>query len=402
MTRRPVAAVVLGLLAVSIGLAIAAPRPAPDDRAAENAAKSAATTPTAPGQTARPSRSPIPIPGHEVYGFVPYWEMDAGIAGHLAATDLTTIGLFSVTQGKNGALSTSQNGYKRILGPTGERIIREARDRGVRTELVYTSFGERKNDAFFNNQGARERTISELVALAREIGVDGINVDVELLGIEHIPAYGDFVGRLRTALREAIPGGQVSVATTANQRGAAMGLAASLAGADRIFMMGYDYRVGGSEPGASAPLARRDGSQKNLESSLDLYRDVGVPPERTILGLPLYGLVWPVIGPEIGAASTGRGEIWVPRRNLATIESPDASPAYDSVEDVAVLTVPDGDGWQSVYYDTPASLTPKLETADERGLAGAGFWAVGYERGLPEYTRLIASFRAGELVAAAP
>jgi spore germination protein YaaH len=398
MTRRPVAAVVLGLLALSIGLAIAAPRPAPDERAANDGA----TASTAAGETARPSRSPIPIPGHEVYGFVPYWEMDAGIAKHLAATDLTTIGLFSVTHRKDGSLSTGENGYKRILGPTGERIIKEARDRAVRTELVYTSFGERKNDAFFSDAAARDRTIEELVALATDIGVNGINVDVELLGIQHIPAYGEFVGRLRTALRHAIPDGQVSVATTANQRGAAMALAASLAGADRIFMMGYDYRVGGSQPGASAPLARRDGSEKNLESSLDLYRDAGVPPERTILGLPLYGMVWPVTGPEIGAASTGSGEIWVPRRNLATIESPDASPAYDAVEDVAVLTVPDGEGWQSVYYDTPASLTPKLEMADRRGLAGAGFWAVGYERGLPGYTSLIASFRAGQLATTAP
>jgi spore germination protein YaaH len=392
MTRRPVAAVVLGLLAVSIGLAIAAPRPAPDRGAAS----------TSPAPTAPPSRSPVPIPGHEVYGFVPYWEMDAGIAEHLAATDLTTIGLFSVTHRKNGSLSTGENGYKRILGPTGERIIKGARDQGARTELVYTSFGERKNDAFFDDAAARDRTIEELVALAKQLGVNGINVDVELLAIRHIPTYGEFVGRLRTALREAIPDGQVSVATTANQRGAAMALAASLAGADRIFMMGYDYRVGGSQPGASAPLARRDGSEKTLEWSLDLYRDAGVPPERTILGLPLYGLVWPVTGPEIGAASTGRGEIWVPRRNLATIESPEASPAYDAVEDVAVLTVPDGEGWQSVYYDTPTSLTPKLEMADQRGLAGAGFWAVGYERGLPGYTALIASFRAGQLAATAP
>jgi len=398
MTRRPVAAVVLGLLALSIGLAIAAPRSAPEDRAAA----AGAGGPASSTASIEPSRSPIPIPGHEVYGFVPYWEMDKGIAEHLAVTDLTTIGLFSVTHGKNGALSTNQNGYKRITGATGERIIREARDRGVRTELVYTSFGERKNDAFFGDEDARARAIQELVALAKDIGVDGINVDVELLGIEHIPEYGDFVGRLRTAVREAIPGGQVSVATTANQRGAAMALAASLAGADRIFMMGYDYRVGGSEPGASAPLARRDGSQKDLEWSLDLYRDAGVPPERTLLGLPLYGIVWPVSAPGIGAASTGRGEIWVPRRNLATIESPDASPDYDTVEDVAVLTVPDGDAWQTVYYDTPASLTPKLATADQRGLAGAGFWAVGYERGLPEYTRLIASFRAGQLAVSTP
>ena len=40
--------------------------------------------------------------------------------------------------------------------------------------------------------------------------------------------------------------------------------------------------------------------------------------------------------------------------------------------------------------------------ADQRGLAGAGFWAVGYERGLPGYTALIASFRAGQLAATAP
>jgi len=56
-------------------------------------------------------------------------------------------------------------------------------------------------------------------------------------------------------------------------------------------------------------------------------------------------------------------------------------------------------GWNAVYYDSPRSLTPKLLLADERGLAGAGFWAIGYERGLPDYTELIASFRAGDLQA---
>ena len=119
MTRRPVAAVVLGLLALSIGLAIAAPRPAPDERAINDGSTGGATASAKPGETPRPSPSPIPIPGHEVYGFVPYWEMDTGIADHLAATDLTTIGLFSVTHRKNGSLSTGENGYKRILGPTG-------------------------------------------------------------------------------------------------------------------------------------------------------------------------------------------------------------------------------------------------------------------------------------------
>ena len=58
---------------------------------------------------------------------------------------------------------------------------------------------------------------------------------------------------------------------------------------------------------------------------------------------------------------------------------------------------PEPIAWNAVYYDSPRSLAPKLRLADQRGLAGAGFWAIGYERGLPDYTELIATFRTGEL-----
>ncbi|HET9344611.1 MAG TPA: hypothetical protein VFO05_02825, partial [Candidatus Limnocylindrales bacterium] len=135
MTRRPVVAVVVGLLAFSIGLAVAAPRSEQTDRAVD-----AGLTPAPASGTFRPP-SPVPVPKHEVYGFVPYWEMDDGIADHLAATDLTTIGLFSVTHRRNGSLATGENGFRRITGPVGGRILAGARERGVRTELVYTSFG---------------------------------------------------------------------------------------------------------------------------------------------------------------------------------------------------------------------------------------------------------------------
>ena len=57
----------------------------------------------------------------------------------------------------------------------------------------------------------------------------------------------------------------------------------------------------------------------------------------------------------------------------------------------------DAAGWNAVYFDSPRTLQPKLALADDRGLAGAGFWAIGYERGLPEYTDLMATFRAGDI-----
>lgn len=52
--------------------------------------------------------------------------------------------------------------------------------------------------------------------------------------------------------------------------------------------------------------------------------------------------------------------------------------------------------WQAVYVDSPETLGTKMDLANERGLAGAGFWAIGYERGLPGYTDVMRLFREGQ------
>ena len=347
----------------------------------------------------RAPATPTPTPGHELYGFVPYWEMDDTIADHIARTPLTTLALFSVTHRRNGSLATNQNGYKRIIGDVGDAMIRAARDAGARVELVYTSFGETKNARFYTEPDARQRWITELVDLVAELGLDGVNVDVESLPAEHIPAYAGFVGDLRAALRARLPEAQVSVATTSGAGGAAMAAAAAAAGVDRIFIMGYDYHWEGSDPGASAPLEQLDGDERDLVATLDAYAAIGVPVQRTILGLPLYGVTWPVVGPGIGSPATGRGDDWVPRRNLRVLDDPSFEPTYEPIESVEFYSVPGeaADTWDAVYYDSPRSLAPKLALADSRGLAGAGFWAIGYERGLPAYTDLMEQFRAGAL-----
>jgi hypothetical protein len=366
-----------------------------------------------------PKPTVLPDPKHEVYGFVPYWEMDDTIAAHIAATDLTTVGLFSVTHRRNGRLD-QQTGLRRIRGDVGRSMIRAAHDRGTRVEIVYTSFGETKNRRFYDAPKAQHVWIDELIGLVEEVGADGINVDVEALPIDLVPQYGAFVGRLREALRGRLPDAQLSVATQANETGAAMALAAAAAGADRIFLMGYDYRVAASQPGASAPIDRLDGEVKDLLWSLDLYATLGVPPDRLLLGLPLYGLTWPVVAPGFLGPSSGRGDAWVPRRNLRVFEDPSFAPLYEPTESVEFYSVPtayataepsaavsgvaasaspEPIAWDAVYYDSPRSLTPKLRLADQRGLAGAGFWAIGYERGLPGYTELIATFKAGKLPA---
>lgn len=398
--------------------------------------------------TPSPVPTPPPAPGHELFGFVPYWEIDAGIADHLAATPLSTLALFSVTTRRGGAINTGQPGYQQITSTLGRQLITQAQRRGARVELVYTSFGTARNRRLFERPALERKVVAALVQLAADLGVDGINVDVELLDPTLIPAYGEFVGELRTALRAGDSSAQVSVATTANETGAAMALAAVESGADRVFVMAYDYRTGSSSPGATSPVARRDGSQRDLPWSLDIYAALGVPVQRTILGLPLYGYAWPVAGPTLDAPATGRGVAWIPRRHLDLLTDPRAVPLHDQLEGVDVYLVgsdgsvgppepapsesatpapagpvPDGIGlpprwptlaspapsptmaagtggsrrvrWQAIYVDSPATLGVKMQLALDRGLAGVGFWAIGYERGLPGYRRLMRDFAAG-------
>jgi hypothetical protein len=94
------------------------------------------------------------------------------------------------------------------------------------------------------------------------------------------------------------------------------------------------------------------------------------------------------------------------------LTDPAARPVHDEIEQVDVyLLGPDGSvgaptlepgasadtrSWRAVYIDSPETLALKLALANERGLAGAGWWAVGYERGVAGYTDLMVRFARGE------
>jgi hypothetical protein len=133
-------------------------------------------------------------------------------------------------------------------------------------------------------------------------------------------------------------------------------------------------------------------------------------------------MVWEVGSPELGAARTARGQAWVPSNNRDFLRRPPVEPVRDDIEVVDVYVVPtDADAepeptpdlagatdgsfeagsgtWRAIYVDSPETLVPKLRMANERGLAGAGFWAIGFERGLPGYRELFDAFRRDELPA---
>jgi hypothetical protein len=399
--------------------------------------------------------------GTELYGYLPYWEMNSTMADYLANVPLTDLELFSVSAGKNGGLHKSEIGYRRITGAIGTRLISEAHARGQRVQLVFTSFTFEKNTPFFgrasldsldDRRGVQKlatpagtaglpwrRTSRELVDLATKLGVDGIDVDVELIRGDSYEGYTAFLGDLRGRLDAAIPGAKLTVATMANRAGADLARAAIAGGVDRVFLMGYDYHWSGSDPGASAPIVRVDDGL-SLTSSIVAYADAGVPPSKTLLGLPLFGMSWTVATPSPFAARLASGANWFPSNHVAQLSAPGFDSWFDWPETVEFVAnpivptaspgaspAPDASGvpgaslapatspapgasapppvpttWQAIFYDSPRTLRPKLALAVSSGFAGAGFWAIGYERGLPGYIELMADFRAGLVTTAPP
>lgn len=383
-----------------------------------------------PGDTPQPTVAPTPTPrpevgGTELYGYLPYWQMNATMATYLRSTPLTTVALFSVTARRSGALNTSATGYRRITGSIGRLLIDEAHARGARVDVVFTSFGGDRNAQLLGRPVPTptiapdpeasgptplpasspaptvvvppwHRTIDELVALAVDLGVDGISVDIEALDPEDRPLYGEFLAALRGALVAAKPNARLTVATEAGLRGTGNAATAIAAGADRLFLMGYDYHWSGSQPGASSPIDRTDGLY-TLRWSIDQYVEAGVPRNRILLGLPLYGMRWRLDSASRTAQVIGSGVTWVPNQHLDLLLDPSFHPGRDLVEITQVVWEPDGLEWIVTYYDSPATLRPKLALALDNGLAGSGFWAMGYERGLPGYLDLMTDFRGGRI-----
>ena len=360
----------------------------------------ATTLPPAPaGDT---TSAPAPLPpssfahrlSSEVYGFLPYWQLTSATDAYIRYDLVTDIALFSVGLTSAGAIDTTATGYPTVTGSVAAGVTAHAHAAGVRVDLTVTSFGLAKNTAFFEDPTAMSAAVAALSGLVASKGLDGINLDVELLANADFAAYGTFVGQLRTALRATNPAARVSVATNGSLSGAGMAVQALKNGADRIFMMGYGYRSSGTSPvGSISPIVRTDGG-KSLTWTLDLYASNGVPANRILLGLPYYGQTWNTTSGVLHAASTSSVGTFIPGTDLAHV--PTGTQVQDDPVEVSkwfAIQDPTTHAWTETYFDNAATLRTKYGLATTRGLAGVGIWALGYDRGTtPFWDAIIGAF----------
>jgi spore germination protein YaaH len=347
-----------------------------------DAAAPVATLAADPGIHARANRQPAP--SHQVYGYLPYWQLDARTAGRLDYRQLSTIAFFAVPIGVNGALDRHAPGYRAYVSSAARAVTNAAHARGVRVVPTFQLFDPAKLRRILAHPRSQERFIEQALALMARRRADGANLDVEPVPASLAAKFAAFVGRFSHRMHRRFPGSQLAVATPAIVSDRLLrGLEPVV---DRFFVMAYDYHWPGSRlPGAVAPLS--DGPH-NVAKTIRNYLRL-VPRQKLILGVPYYGYSWPVVRAGgswrvrrdparwggVRAVTYASALTWLSRHPAVKVHRDPEDGSWFRYVDRATGTV------RQVHFEDSASAGAKFNFAIANGLAGVGIWSIGNDAG---------------------
>jgi spore germination protein YaaH len=304
------------------------------------------------------------------YGYLPDW-----IANPMMVDldSLSHVAWFNVSL--NGSGEVIDTGSWNAIAA---ELVEAAHAVGTKVHLCVALFDEPTQAAVLSDPTHRNRAVAQLAALVNDYGADGLNVDFEGMAWEQKDELVEFVIALKAAVDE------VYLATPAIDWRGAYDYDRLATESDGLFIMAYDYHWGGGDPGPVGPLhGGGPWSDYAQDWTLEDYRYWGVPDDKIIMGMPLYGRFWPTANDTVPGTATGSGSATVMASALIT--AAEYPPRFDeTTESPWVWT-----GHEQLWYDDLASTEVKLSWAIDQGIQGVGYWALGYTGNNPEFWQMI-------------
>lgn len=327
-----------------------------------------------------------------VAGYHAYWTGDAW--GDYPWDVLDELYFFELELGADGEVMDA-HGWARRWAP----MVQAASEAGVQVVPTISMHDPEAFEALFTDASRVGVAVNRILGLfddapwragSEPAGLElaGIHLDVEVfqpVSPEARDGYTAFVARVAEAMRRRHPGRSLSVFVLAfddddvyNER--ALGQIA-----DFVVVQGYDYHsMGSSNAGPVGPV--RGWGRLSWERVLDRFDGFGVPRDRIVMSVPMYGYEWPVISEEPGAEVSGTAVI-VPYSAPADV-LPDAPRARDQGEAHGVRRDPvsgspyyvfrSGDAWRQGWYEDAESLRLKFAFVREQGLGGIALFPLAY------------------------
>ena len=320
--------------------------------------------------------------GGEAVGYYAGWAAYQGFTpDQIPAEHLTQIN-YAFAQIDPGTLTLA------LENPTHDKknlaALRQLRKKHPHLKLLI-SVGGWSDSQYFSDAAAtaarRESFAASCVDFVVEQGLDGVDLDWEY------PVQLDRQGR-RDGKDYALTIAGAAGNWYLNQI-EAVKVAAIV---DHIFVMGYDlHGTWDTYADFNAPLYTPSGASPQSRSSISdcvqAYLKKGIPAEKIVLGMPLYGYAYQgVKAQNNGLYSTYTSAKSVSYKTLKKSYLDNTAYRQLRHEEAQVPWLYGNRTF--VSYDDAASLTAKAQLARSLGLGGVGFWEISQDDG-------------GELIAAA-
>ena len=230
-------------------------------------------------------------------------------------------------------------------------------------------FDSSKTDEVLGYTSKREQVIRNVIDYVNQYGIDGINIDFELISQEGADDYIEFIRELSIACRAnniilSIDNYVPEYTYYYNRR--EQGIVA-----DYVVIMGYDETLPSSEtPG---PVASLNFVRKGITDTLNV-----VDKSKVINAIPFYSRVW-CTTPDgtVSAFACGMSEA------LGYLTDHGVTPQF--LEDIGLnygSYTSDKDGnFYEIWLQDATAVEEEMKLIREFDLAGVAEWKIGFESG---------------------
>ena len=212
---------------------------------------------------------------------------------------------------------------------------------------------------------SRQNIISQLMAAAQNVGLDGINVDFETLSEDAGPHFLEFLRELSIECHKnnlvLSVDNPVPEDFTSHYDRREQGQVV-----DYVIIMGYDeHYVGSTEAGSVASLPW---VEKGVQDTL-----AEVPAERTILAIPFYTRLWKTTGGALTSEAIGMDQAQqvITENNVQTVWDGSVGQNYGTYETQ--------DSTYEIWLEDAQSIAEKVKLIPKYELAGVAQWKLGFE-----------------------
>lgn len=246
--------------------------------------------------------------------------------------------------------------------------VDKAHRRGIQVWALVDNFDKSaKVSELLQHTSARESLINNLMAEAKEIGFDGINVDFELVDKAVAKEYLEFLKELSVAckLNNLVLSVDNYVPYNYNQH---YNLEEQGKFVDYVIIMAYDeHYSGSSEPGSVSSISYiKRAVDKTIEQ---------VEKERVIIALPFYTRLWVSYADnslESEMLSMNDADAYLKKKNVKLTWDETTKQYYAEFKAKA--------GACKIWMEDIKSIEEKLKVVKNANVGGVAAWRLGYEK----------------------